>query len=242
MARIRTIKPEFFRHELLQELEANNPASYVMLVFIGLFGHCDKEGRFEWRPKMLKLDILPFLDFDIGASLELLRQAKFISRYEVDGKSYGLIPTFKEHQRISGKEAQELPKYPQPNDIECDYSGEATGKQRGSTGEAVEITGREGKGKEEEGNRKGKNKYRFAASVIRLTDSDYALMRKTYHAIPDFDTELISANAQYDKEPPGNWFCALGNRLNKKHQEYLAKSKSLKPYPKHETRIGAVTL
>lgn len=45
MARIRTIKPEFFRHEGLQDLEQANPGAYAMLVFAALWGHCDKHGR-----------------------------------------------------------------------------------------------------------------------------------------------------------------------------------------------------
>jgi hypothetical protein len=79
MARIRTIKPEFFRHEGLQDLEAANPGNYIMLVFAALWGHCDKAGHFVWKPRSLKLDILPFLDFDIFATLNLLAGGGFIS-------------------------------------------------------------------------------------------------------------------------------------------------------------------
>jgi hypothetical protein len=152
MARIRTIKPDFFRHESLQDLEAANPGCYVMLVFAGLFGHCDKAGRFEWKPRTLKLDILPFLDFDLAGTLAILRCGGFLKTYTVDGKQYGEIPAFEKHQRINGKEAKEPNKYPEPP---TEKTGEALGKQLGSTGESVETTGREGKGREEEGKRKG---------------------------------------------------------------------------------------
>jgi hypothetical protein len=144
LARIRTIKPEFFRHELLQDLEQQHPGKYPMLVFAGLFGHCDKAGRFEWRPRTLKLDILPFLAFEMADTLALLETAKLVRKYTVDGVEYGEIPTFTEHQRVSGKEAQEPEKHPAP-------TREAKGKKRGSTREAPETAGREGKGKEEEG-------------------------------------------------------------------------------------------
>jgi hypothetical protein len=60
MARIRTVKPDFFRHEALQDLELANPGMYPMMVFQALWGHCDSKGRFEWKPRMLKLDILRF--------------------------------------------------------------------------------------------------------------------------------------------------------------------------------------
>jgi len=143
MARIRTVKPSFFRHEGLQDLEAANPGKYPMLVFEGLWGHCDKAGRFEWRPRMLKLDILPFLNFDMTETLNLLVASGFIRRYSADGGEYGVIPSFEDHQRINGKEAQEPEMYPAPPETDS----EASVNKRGSTGEAVETTGREGKGR-----------------------------------------------------------------------------------------------
>ena len=114
MARIRTVKPEFFRHERLQDLEIANPGSYPMMVFAGLWGHCDKAGRFEYRPRQLKLDILPFLPFEMESTLRLLESAGFVRRYEVDGKTYGEIPSFGKHQRLGGKELQEPEKHPSP--------------------------------------------------------------------------------------------------------------------------------
>lgn len=165
MARIRTVKPEFFRHELLQDLEITHPKNRPMLVFAGLWGHCDKVGRFVWKPRQLKLDILPFLDFDMAETLSLLEKAGLVQKYVVGDSEYGWIPTFKDHQRIGGKEATEGERYPPPPDksrFKSKTRGEATGKQRGSNGEektvsqgsngeAVGIAGREGKGREEEG-------------------------------------------------------------------------------------------
>jgi hypothetical protein len=145
MARIRTVKPEFFRHEGLQDLERENPGACVMLVFAGLWGHCDKEGRFEWRPRQLKLDILPFLDFDMEATLCLLEAAGHIESYEVAGKRYGQVPSFLEHQRISGKEAQEKAKNPRPPEKQKGSTGEASGKQS----RPPETAGREGNGVQE---------------------------------------------------------------------------------------------
>lgn len=143
MARIRTVKPDFFRHELLQDLEITYPGKCPMLVFAGLWGHCDKAGRFLWRPRTLKLDILPFVQFEMADTLGILEKAGLIERYTVGEQEYGWIPTFTDHQRIGGKEAQEGEKYPPP----------PTGKQRGSTREA---TGKrrglqEGKGRERKG-------------------------------------------------------------------------------------------
>lgn len=130
MARIRTIKPEFFRDEDLQDLERANPGKHIMLVFAGLWGHCDKTGAFEWKPRTLKLDILPFLDFDMDETLNILQSAGFLQRYSVDDRNYGYVPTFLKHQRISGKEAQEPRRFPEQQNGK-------TKKQRGSTREAT---------------------------------------------------------------------------------------------------------
>lgn len=129
MARIRTIKPEFFRHEGLQDLEINHAKEYPMLVFAGLWTLSDKEGRFEWRPRQIKLDILPFLKFDMDQTLKLLSDNGFIEKYEVDGKHYGLIPSFSDHQRITGKEAQSPERYPTPPVKQLGNNGETPEQQ-----------------------------------------------------------------------------------------------------------------
>lgn len=150
MARIRTIKPEFFRHEDLQDLEIRNPGKCVMLVFAGLWGHCDKYGRFEWRPRQLKLDILPFLPYEMAETLSILKDAGMVRHYTVEGKEYGEITSFEKHQRITGKEAQEDEKYPSPD-------GETMVKQSGNNRETPEklLGEQEGKGREEEKEGKG---------------------------------------------------------------------------------------
>ena len=127
MARIRSVKPEFFRHKGLQKLEKENPGQYPMLVFEGLWTQSDKDGRFQWDADYLHLDILPFITFDFVRTLQILKESAFIKEYEVDGKVYGLIPSFRDHQRISGKESESDAKYPPPPE-----------KQQGSTGEAPE--------------------------------------------------------------------------------------------------------
>lgn len=103
MARIRTVKPDFFRHEALQDLEAANPGACPMLVFMGLWCTADREGRFEWRPRRIKLDVLPFLDFDLEATLSLLVEGGFLSRYQHQGEWYGQVCAWDRHQ-IPGRD------------------------------------------------------------------------------------------------------------------------------------------
>ena len=112
MARIRNVKPEFFRHESLQDLESTHPKERPMLVYAGLWTQCSKNGVFRWRPRSLKLDILPFIDFDMNDALALLERHGFIIRFTVDGEEYGYIPKFLEHQAISHKEKDAPSTYP----------------------------------------------------------------------------------------------------------------------------------
>jgi len=110
-----------------------------MLVYAALWGHCDSQGVFVFNPRLLKLDILPFLPFEMARTLQILTDAELIIRFSVNGKEYGKIESFLRHQRLSGKEATEGEKYP-------DINSEATGKQSGSIEEIPES--QEGKGKE----------------------------------------------------------------------------------------------
>src|ERR1700743_2000190 len=101
MARIRTVKPEFFRHYDLFIAEEQTELP-LRLAFSGLWTVADKEGRFKYLPPQLKLEVLPYDKVDFDCVLKALDKYGFIEIYEVDGKRYAHIPTFKEHQRITG--------------------------------------------------------------------------------------------------------------------------------------------
>ena len=104
MPRIRTVKPEFFRHEALQDIEIANPGAYPMMVFAGLWVVADREGRFEWRPRRIKLDVLPFLEFDMEETLSLLEEIGLVIRYVHEGNVYGAIVSWERHQVVGRDE------------------------------------------------------------------------------------------------------------------------------------------
>lgn len=109
MARIRTIKPEISQHELLFDLEQETgwPVRFFWAV---LPCHCDREGRFEWRPRPLKNNTVPYDDIPMGELLDRLVDAGMLERYTAEGKEYGRIPTFAKHQRPNAREpASEIP-------------------------------------------------------------------------------------------------------------------------------------
>lgn len=112
MARIRTIKPEFFRHEGLYDLEVETGLP-IRVAFAGLWTACDREGRFEWKPRELKLDCLPHDPVDFSRVLDALMTREHIVRYEVAGRFYGLIPSWHQHQVVNNREtASDLPEPP----------------------------------------------------------------------------------------------------------------------------------
>lgn len=105
MARIRTIKPDFFKHEGLYDLERECGLP-VRVAYAGLWTVADREGRFEWRPRKIKADVLPYDEVSFEQILNVLADGGFVVRYDVDGVDYGYIPTWKKHQVVNQREAQ----------------------------------------------------------------------------------------------------------------------------------------
>ena len=103
--RIRSIKPEFFKHEELYEIERATGLP-IRVAYSGLWCAADREGRFKWRPRMLKCDVLPFDDVDFSEVLAALELGGFVRKYTVAGQEYGVLPSFKTHQHVNAKEAK----------------------------------------------------------------------------------------------------------------------------------------
>ena len=100
MARARNIKPSFFTNEDLVELSFE-----TRLLFIGLWTLADRAGRLEDRPKRIKMAVFPADSVDVERSLADLEEAKFIDRYEAEGKLCIQIINFLKHQNPHIKEA-----------------------------------------------------------------------------------------------------------------------------------------
>jgi hypothetical protein len=105
MARIRTVKPEFFTSESVCAV-----SPLARLLFIGLWCESDRDGRLKWKPQTIKIRYLPVDDCDILELSQELVTEKMISVYEVDGIKYCEIPAFKTHQVINNREREsEIP-------------------------------------------------------------------------------------------------------------------------------------
>lgn len=93
MARARNIKPQFFQNEDLGEL-----CPLTRLLFIGLWTECDYKGCMEYRPKRLKVRLLPWDECSIEQLAINLEKSGFISIYSVSGQQYLKVHNFEKHQ------------------------------------------------------------------------------------------------------------------------------------------------
>ena len=105
MARIRTIKPDFFTSE---DICALSPLA--RLLYIGTWLEADREGRLAWKPTTLKMRYLPSDQCDVlGVASELLTRGLVV----LYGNGCAYIPKFSEHQVINPRESKS--KIPPPS-------------------------------------------------------------------------------------------------------------------------------
>ena len=141
MARIRTIKPEFFTSEDIVSL-----SPLARLLYIALWCESDKDGRMVWKPKTFKMRYFPADDCDIFELCKEITDAGLVKLY---GDSYAYIPAFSAHQHINPREsASQLPSpdlKPESSTRQPRDSDASTTRQpRDSDAQG----GREGKGKD----------------------------------------------------------------------------------------------
>lgn len=117
MSRIRTIKPGFFKNAELYDAEAGTGLP-LRVAYAGLWTVADREGRFKWKPREIKTDVLPYDNCDMAEVLNALASRNFIFKYKCAGEDYGYIPKFKEHQHVNPRES--LSTIPSPDDADQD--------------------------------------------------------------------------------------------------------------------------
>lgn len=108
--RIRSIKPDFWKSEKVASLP---PMS--RLLFIGLWNLADDAGRFRAHPSLIQGEIFPYEPHvDVGEHLRQLAEAGLVQVYDVEGRRYGLVVGFAEHQKIDKRTESRLPPPPPP--------------------------------------------------------------------------------------------------------------------------------
>lgn len=96
MARIRTVKPDFFTDEKLAECSRD-----ARLLFVGLIVHADDAGRMAYSAKRVAMQVFPGDQVDVSPWIGELTTQGIICLYEVDDHRYLSIPNFNRHQKVN---------------------------------------------------------------------------------------------------------------------------------------------
>lgn len=141
MARIRTIKPEFWTSEQVMECSPT-----ARLLFVGMWNFCDDGGNHPASAKTLKAEVFPADDFTAdsiqGMVDELVAQGLLLP-YEADGKRF-LHVTGWHHQKIEKPNF----KHPSPTNLSTIADHSPTNRRPVADHSTTEGKGMEGKGKE----------------------------------------------------------------------------------------------
>ena len=148
MARIRTIKPEFWTSEQIVEC-----SPIARLLFIGMWNFCDDGGNHPASAKTLKMQIFPGDDIAISQIEALVAElvaAGLLSEYLAEGRRYWNVTGWK-HQKI------ERPSYKYPRSLADNSPND---RRQLDARHPPEGKGREGKGRD-------------VSSSIAPTDDEY---------------------------------------------------------------------
>jgi len=187
MARIRTIKPEFFLNDQLAQLHP-----LTRMLFIGLWCLADKAGRLEDKPQKIKVQVLPYDKYDVNGELDILAKNGFIVRYSVEGVKFIQVSTFEKHQRVHHTEKES--EIPPCNGVLSVISPIDNGEMPDLA--RIDII-MEGKGRE----RKGKERY---GDAILLTKNEFDKLIERYgeestnKAIEILDQYVMSKGKKYN--------------------------------------------
>jgi hypothetical protein len=108
MARIRTIKPEFWTDEKVVEL-----SPLARLLFVGIWNFVDDFGRVEFSSARLKMQIFPADSLEVSPLLQEIENVGLIILYDVDGKRYLQVTNFRKHQAVKPDAKEKHPSPPE---------------------------------------------------------------------------------------------------------------------------------
>ena len=134
MARIRTIKPDFWTDEKVVELDFAD-----RLLFIGMWNFADDQGYLDYSLKRIKMQVFPGDDVDVSRGLQRLHSLGLIRLYDSSNGLVLRIVNWEKHQRVSNPS---LARFTQGDLQECDWPVDGLA----SPLEPSVRKGREGKG------------------------------------------------------------------------------------------------
>jgi len=121
MARIRSVKPEFWGDRKLARLLSRD----ARLLYVAMWNQADEHGRLQGDPRFIKGTCLPYDDDvsldDIDRLVDEIVAARRAQRYEHEGDPYLYLPKLAAHQRLEpAKVPSRLPEPPPMPDPDHD--------------------------------------------------------------------------------------------------------------------------
>lgn len=110
MARIRSIKPEFWSSEQVMECLRD-----TRLLFIGMWNFADDAGRLTYAPKQIKALVFPGDDLTVGQVTDMIEELAdrgLIETYEARDRRYIQITGWSKHQKIDKPQPARCPAPP----------------------------------------------------------------------------------------------------------------------------------
>ena len=149
MARIRSIKPDYWKSERLATRLPGPDGREARRLFIALWNFAEDHGVCRGSPAYLRSEAYAYDEdvttADVARWLEMLEVGGFIVRYQRDGSSYLWVRGFAEHQKIDRPSKTTLPEPSHEEREHCPSPRRALAEPS-----LLEGKGREGTGKEEE--------------------------------------------------------------------------------------------
>ena len=148
MARIRTIKPEFWTDERVGECSVS-----ARLLFVACWNFADDHGGLDRSSKQLKAQAFPYDVIDCEPLIQELLDVGLLVEYAIDSKKYLHIKGFRTHQKVEKPAKPRVPLYDdslKSRGIVGEASPSSSGSSPASSGSSLgrESKGREGNGKD----------------------------------------------------------------------------------------------
>jgi hypothetical protein len=216
MARIRTVKPEFWTSEQIAEC-----SPIARLLFIGLWNFCDDGGNHSASPRRLIAEVFPMdkltLDDILSLIAELISARLLIEYIGGDGLKYWHVTGW-HHQKI------DRPTFKHPPFID-----ESSSNTRRDVDEASppEGKGREGKGKEGRSPSVDSGGDGFKKKYIKKDFSTVEAERDA-HASDAITDEARQANQQIDAEVSAKRLGDILSRVSNARQKHAERQQAKK--------------
>lgn len=224
MARIRTVKPEFWTDEKVVECSIA-----ARLLFVGMFNFSDDNGNLVNSPKRIKMQVFPADIIDCEPLLNELMTHGLLTEYSVNNVSYLNIKGFNKHQKINRPSRTDIPKMEFHEDSMSNHGALTDGRDTEGKGEgkgehntqAAEATCEDDLLPEEpipDNVQDMAGRYAFEGNIVRLNHKDYESWKKLFPNI-DLQSELQRLDIEFTHEKPKNWFNTASAKLNYQNKQ-----------------------